>query len=122
MAAQLIDDRQLASTVKAEVRTPHPGTHGLRRAPAGSGGDQDRRRGGLGGLCAQQTPRVRGGRIRSLAYDLPGDTAESRLLALIDALNHDPAVDGILVQLPNALWITRAAQNWSRPRASHPGQ
>jgi methylenetetrahydrofolate dehydrogenase (NADP+)/methenyltetrahydrofolate cyclohydrolase len=45
----------------------------------------------------------------SLAYDLPENTAESRLLALIDALNHDPAVDGILVQLPLPEQISRTA-------------
>ncbi len=32
--------------------------------------------------------------------DLPADTAAAKLLALIDTLNEDPAIDGILVQLP----------------------
>ncbi len=36
----------------------------------------------------------------SKAYDLPADTSEARLLGLIDELNADPAIDGILVQLP----------------------
>jgi methylenetetrahydrofolate dehydrogenase (NADP+)/methenyltetrahydrofolate cyclohydrolase len=36
----------------------------------------------------------------SKAYDLPADTPEARLLRLIDELNADPAIDGILVQLP----------------------
>jgi len=36
----------------------------------------------------------------SKAYDLPADTAEAKLLDLIDELNADPAIDGILVQLP----------------------
>lgn len=36
----------------------------------------------------------------SFAYDLPATTDETTLLALIDQLNGDPAVDGILVQLP----------------------
>lgn len=36
----------------------------------------------------------------SRAYDLPADTAEAKLLALIDELNRDRAIDGILVQLP----------------------
>jgi methylenetetrahydrofolate dehydrogenase (NADP+)/methenyltetrahydrofolate cyclohydrolase len=31
---------------------------------------------------------------------LPDDTSEAALLGRIDALNHDPAVDGILIQLP----------------------
>ena len=36
----------------------------------------------------------------SRAHDLPTDTSEAKLLALIDELNADPAIDGILVQLP----------------------
>ncbi len=38
--------------------------------------------------------------MASLAYDLPADTAQAALLTLIDDLNADPAVDGILLQLP----------------------
>ncbi|MBQ4482729.1 MAG: bifunctional methylenetetrahydrofolate dehydrogenase/methenyltetrahydrofolate cyclohydrolase FolD [Lachnospiraceae bacterium] len=38
--------------------------------------------------------------IRSLSYELPEDTKEDELLALIKKLNEDPEVDGILVQLP----------------------
>lgn len=38
--------------------------------------------------------------IESRRYDLPADTPQERLLALIDELNHDDGVDGILVQLP----------------------
>jgi methylenetetrahydrofolate dehydrogenase (NADP+) / methenyltetrahydrofolate cyclohydrolase len=38
--------------------------------------------------------------MRSFAHDLPADTTEDALLALIDRLNADPAVNGILVQLP----------------------
>lgn len=36
----------------------------------------------------------------SLSHDLPADTTQEELLALIDQLNDDPTVDGILVQLP----------------------
>jgi methylenetetrahydrofolate dehydrogenase (NADP+)/methenyltetrahydrofolate cyclohydrolase len=35
-----------------------------------------------------------------MAHDLPAETSQQELLALIDALNADPTVDGILVQLP----------------------
>ncbi|OWY39432.1 bifunctional methylenetetrahydrofolate dehydrogenase/methenyltetrahydrofolate cyclohydrolase [Xenophilus sp. AP218F] len=38
--------------------------------------------------------------IRSLAYDLPAETSQDELLAIIDKLNADAGVDGILVQLP----------------------
>lgn len=36
----------------------------------------------------------------SIEHKLPADTSEADLLALIDKLNNDPAVNGILVQLP----------------------
>ena len=38
--------------------------------------------------------------IRSVAYDLPGTTTEAELLALIQQLNNDESIDGILVQAP----------------------
>lgn len=38
--------------------------------------------------------------IKSLSYELPEDTGEEELLELIGKLNADPAVNGILVQLP----------------------
>lgn len=38
--------------------------------------------------------------ILSFAHDLPASTTQDELLALIDRLNDDPTVDGILVQLP----------------------
>ena len=38
--------------------------------------------------------------IKSIAYDLPSNTSEADLLSLIDNLNNDSTVDGILVQSP----------------------
>ena len=38
--------------------------------------------------------------IRSLEYALPEETTQEELLSLIDKLNRDPAVNGILCQLP----------------------
>jgi len=38
--------------------------------------------------------------INSVAHDLPSDTDEATLLGLIDELNEDDTIDGILVQLP----------------------
>ncbi|WP_439257756.1 bifunctional methylenetetrahydrofolate dehydrogenase/methenyltetrahydrofolate cyclohydrolase FolD [Lonepinella sp. BR2271] len=38
--------------------------------------------------------------IASKSYDLPENTSETALLALIDELNQDDSIDGILVQLP----------------------
>lgn len=36
----------------------------------------------------------------SRAFDLPANTSQEELLALVDELNADPEIDGILVQLP----------------------
>ena len=38
--------------------------------------------------------------FNSRSYDLPADTSQQQLLNLVDELNEDPAIDGILVQLP----------------------
>jgi len=38
--------------------------------------------------------------FRSRAYDLPATTTQMELVALVDALNADPEIHGILVQLP----------------------
>ncbi len=38
--------------------------------------------------------------FNSISHDLPAETTQEDLLALIDQLNADPAVDGLLVQLP----------------------
>lgn len=38
--------------------------------------------------------------IRAIDHDLPADTTDAELLALIDRLNADPEIHGILLQLP----------------------
>jgi methylenetetrahydrofolate dehydrogenase (NADP+)/methenyltetrahydrofolate cyclohydrolase len=47
--------------------------------------------------------------IMSRDYDLPVATDESHLLALIDQLNADPDIDGVLVQLPLPAHISEIA-------------
>jgi methylenetetrahydrofolate dehydrogenase (NADP+)/methenyltetrahydrofolate cyclohydrolase len=109
MAARLIDGRALAGTVKGAVR-----------AQIGALAARGGRRPGLAVIRVGDDPAsavyVRGKRraceevgVLSLAYDLPGTTSEVQLLALIDALNHDARVDGILVQLPLPEQIGRTA-------------
>lgn len=45
--------------------------------------------------------------IKSFYYALPTDFPEKKLIELIEALNQDPAIDGILVQLPLPLHLDR---------------
>jgi methylenetetrahydrofolate dehydrogenase (NADP+)/methenyltetrahydrofolate cyclohydrolase len=100
MTAQLIDGRRLAAEVKNEVRS---------RIEAGLA--RGRRRPALAVVKVGSDPAsevyVRNKRkaceevgIRSVAHDLPDTTSEEALLALVDELNRDAGIDGILVQLP----------------------
>lgn len=109
MAARLIDGRRLGREVKDGVR------RAIDAAMA-----RGARRPGLSVIRVGEDPAsavyVRNKRraceelgIRSFAYDLPPTESESALLALIDNLNHDERVDGILVQLPLPQQIDRTA-------------
>lgn len=100
MTALLIDGRKIAELLRAEIKVRvEQRLAGGRRAP------------GLAvvmvGNNAASEVYVRNKRkacvevgIRSFSYDLPADTSEADLLALIDSLNANHEVDGILVQLP----------------------
>ena|SRR5580698_4299124 len=96
MPAQLIDGKAFAAEIRRDIRRQ---VAARRRAP------------GLAVVLVGQDPAseiyVRNKRqacdeagFVSRAFDLPADTSEAKLLALIDELNRDPAIDGILVQLP----------------------
>ncbi len=98
--AVLLDGKAVAARVRAEV---------AERAAAFAA--RYGRRPGLAVLQVGEDPAssvyVRNKRrssleagIESFAHDLPADTSEARILALVQALNHDERVDGILVQLP----------------------
>lgn len=47
--------------------------------------------------------------LQSFAYNLPFETTQEALLSLIEDLNHQQAVDGILVQLPLPLHMNTSA-------------
>ena len=100
MTANIIDGKAIAKQVRSTVakRVEQRLANGL-RAP------------GLAVVLVGQDPasQVYVGSKRkaceevgfvSKSFDLPGDTSEAQLLDLVDQLNADPAVDGILVQLP----------------------
>ena len=100
MTATIIDGKAIAAELGREVRTQTDAlaARGLRRP-------------GLAvvmvGDHAASAVYVRNKRraceqagILSVAHDLPQSATESQLLALIDRLNEDPSIDGILVQLP----------------------
>ncbi|WBA08015.1 bifunctional methylenetetrahydrofolate dehydrogenase/methenyltetrahydrofolate cyclohydrolase FolD [Salinivibrio kushneri] len=100
MAAQLIDGKLIAQTVRREVAARVSArTQAGRRAP------------GLAVILVGDDPASQvyvGSKRRvcdevgfvSRSYDLPASCSQQELLSLIDTLNDDDSIDGILVQLP----------------------
>lgn len=100
MSAQLIDGKRVSEEVLASVRA------GVEQLLA-----QGRRIPGLAVIQVGDDPASKvyvGNKrracertgIRSVAHDLPATTTQKTLLGLIDTLNADDSIDGILVQLP----------------------
>ncbi len=100
MSARIIDGKGIAQALRADIqqrvaarlaqgrRTPGLAVIMVGDNPASQVYVRNKRR-----ACAETG-------IREFSHDLPGDTSQAALLQLIDSLNTDPAVDGILVQLP----------------------
>ena len=100
MNAALIDGKAFAATLRAHVGEQ------ARAFEAAAG-----RKAGLAVVLVGEDPasqvyvRSKGkatleAGMASFEHKLPADTAQADLIALVAALNADPAVDGILVQLP----------------------
>jgi len=100
MTAQIIDGKQIASELRKDLKSRIDTrlSKGLRKP-------------GLAVILVGNDPAsevyVRNKRkgcedagIESTAYDLDVNTSEEKLLSLIDELNDDDSVDGILVQFP----------------------
>src|SRR5689334_15404938 len=101
MNAQVIDGNRIAAGIREEIGQEVRALRGTgRRAP------------GLAVILVGENPAsqvyVRSKRKdclevgvdHSKSQDLDANVSEAELLALIDRLNDDPKVDGILVQLP----------------------
>jgi methylenetetrahydrofolate dehydrogenase (NADP+)/methenyltetrahydrofolate cyclohydrolase len=100
MAAQIIDGKAIAADIRREVREASD------RLAA-----QGKRRPGLAVVLVGDDPAshvyVRNKRMAceecgfvSVSHDLPHSATQTELLSLIDRLNADDAIDGILVQVP----------------------
>ena len=100
MTAQLIDGKAIAQSIRTSVKEK-----------VAERISQGKRAPGLAVILVGNDPASEvyvGSKRRaceevgfvSRSYDLPETTSEAELLALIEELNHDDSVDGILVQLP----------------------
>jgi methylenetetrahydrofolate dehydrogenase (NADP+)/methenyltetrahydrofolate cyclohydrolase len=100
MSAHIIDGKSIASGIREEIRerVAQRASHGL-RVP------------GLAVILVGTDPAsqvyvrkkiesCRDAGVVSRAHELAADTTQEALIELIDELNHDSAIDGILVQLP----------------------
>jgi methylenetetrahydrofolate dehydrogenase (NADP+)/methenyltetrahydrofolate cyclohydrolase len=109
MPAQLIDGKAIATKVKNDIRAQVDLMlgRGLRRPglavvmvgnnPASEVYVRNKRR-----ACQESG-------IVSVAHDLPYSTTQQELVQLIESLNRDPHIDGILVQLPLPQHIEQSA-------------
>ena len=99
MSARIIDGVALARTIRAEVAAEVAKLQGSGHKP------------GLAAVLVGEDPasavyvRSKGkaceeAGMHSLTVRLPAETSEADLLAQVDELNRDPAIHGILVQLP----------------------
>jgi methylenetetrahydrofolate dehydrogenase (NADP+)/methenyltetrahydrofolate cyclohydrolase len=100
MSAQLLDGKQLSESILVDIRTrvderviaglsiPTLAVILVGADPASSIYVRNKRN-----ACEKAG-------VRSLSYNLPETTSEAALLALIDELNADTSVHGILVQMP----------------------
>lgn len=100
MAAKIIDGKKIAQDVKNEVKVA-----------VSKRTEQGKRPPGLAVILVGKDPasEVYVGHKRkacdeigiySRSYDLPSETTQNELISLIDKLNNDENIDGILVQLP----------------------
>ena len=99
MTARIIDGVALAKTIRGEVAAEVAKMKGNGRKP------------GLAAVLVGEDPasavyvRSKGraceeAGMHSVTIRLPAETSEAELLATVDRLNNDPAIHGILVQLP----------------------
>ncbi len=100
MSAELIDGKAIAATIRSEIkaevdvmRQTHGKVPGLAAVLVGSRKDSETYVRMKKRACEEVG-------IESFGHDLPGDISQSDLLEVVQELNANPAVNGILVQLP----------------------
>ena len=100
MSAAIIDGKAIAATIREEIRRDveamaerHGQVPGLATVLVGARKDSQTYVRMKKKACAEVG-------IRSFGHDLPADVSQEDLIEVVGQLNADPAVHGILVQLP----------------------
>ena len=100
MSAELIDGKAIAATIRSEIKAEvdamqavHQQVPGLATVLVGARKDSQTYVRMKKKACAEVG-------IHSYGHDLPGDISQADLLEVVQALNANPDVHGILVQLP----------------------
>lgn len=100
MTAHIIDGKTIAASIRQKVKqdveqrlAQHKRAPGLAVILVGNNPASEVYVASKRKACAEAG-------ILSKSHDLPDSITQAALLALIDELNNDPAIDGILVQLP----------------------
>ena len=100
MTASIIDGKEIAATIRGEIaddvaamQAAHGIVPGLATVLVGSRKDSETYVRMKKKACAEVG-------IASFGHELPAEISQADLLALVQQLNADPAVHGILVQLP----------------------
>ena len=109
MSAQIISGTEIAAAIRTELKdrvaalvTEHGVTPGLATVLVGDDPASQ--------MYVGMKNRVAGEMgIHSRQHTLPADTSQSELLGLVTGLNADPAIHGILVQLPLPAHIDEGA-------------
>ena len=100
MSAKIIDGKEIAATIRGEIKAEvdemkarYNRVPGLATVLVGERRDSQTYVRMKKKACAEVG-------ITSFGHDLPADISQEELLKIVQDLNADPAVDGILVQLP----------------------
>ncbi|MEW5422302.1 bifunctional methylenetetrahydrofolate dehydrogenase/methenyltetrahydrofolate cyclohydrolase FolD [Amorphus sp. 3PC139-8] len=100
MSAMIIDGKSRAAALDAKVaevvaglKSAHGLTPGLAVVLVGDDPASDI-------YVTNKVKRTEAAGMRSIEHRLPAETGEADLIALVESLNADPEVDGILVQMP----------------------
>ncbi len=117
-AAFVLDGKAISEEIRRPRRRGGARARRARRQAGAGGGSRRRRSRRARPMSPARARRRKACGFHSVQHDLPADAGEEELLALIERLNADPAIHGILVQLP----LPKTILGDARAGASRPAE